>query len=339
MAKKREEMPQEELGFTLDTSVEEAQQVVTPVSELKNDEPEKKVERSVEVDEDTLVNCLRNEKIIVRHISRQQGIITNPKHVLYGGMSNNATRRFSVPKLSTGLYVNVLTNAEKAYLEYIMGFEHNRLSIHRKKDNYWNDGENDAAQVTLTKQDMILDLSDPEQYIKYKILLANKDRIAPSLEALTDSPKQTYQFVLINQDAETKVAKRNMSNIQRCYTEFGKIEENKDVLRLVVETLTGKPTAPNVKIDFLQTQANDLIQADSKMFLSVVTDPMLTTKVLIKKAVEAGLIAQRANQFYYRETNTPLCEYNEEATLSNAAKYLNHPKHQDLLFALQAKLN
>ena len=30
---------------------------------------------------------------------------------------------------------------------------------------------------------------------------------------------------------------------------------------------------------------------------------------------------------------------NEEPTLNIAAKYLNAPKHQDILFALQAKLN
>lgn len=339
MAKKREEMPQVEVDYTLDTTVDEAPQVVVPAGELRSTEEDEPIREAAPIKEDALVNCLRNEKIIVRHISRQKGNITNPKHVLYGGMSNNAKRKFSVPKLSTGIYVNVLTNAEKAYLENIMGFEHNRLSIHRKKDNYWNDGENDAAVVTLTKQDTILDLSNPEQYIKYKILLANKDKIAPSLQALMDSPKATYQFVLISKEDETKAAKQNMSNIQRCYKEFGKIEENKDVLRLIVETLTGKPTAANVKLDFLQTQANDLIQGDSKMFLNVITDPLLNTKVLIKKAVEAGLIAQRASQFYYRETNAPLCEYGEDATLSNAAKYLNQPKHQDVLFALQAKLN
>lgn len=335
MAKKREEAP--EVDFTLDETVEETPQVVTPVSELRKEEvkePAESTESNAPV-----VSCLRNEKIIVRHISRQQGNITDPRHVLYGGMSNNAIRRFSVPKLSSGLYVNVLTNAEKAYLENIMGFEHNKLSIHRKVDNYWNDGENDAAQVTLSKRDTILDLSNPNDYIKYKILLANKDAIAPSLQVLSDYPKATYQYVLINQGDETKAAKRNLTYTQRCYKEFGKIEDDKDTLRLVVETLTGKPVAATASLDFLQTQASDLIQGDSKMFLEVITDAMLPTKVLIKKAVEAGLIAQRANQFYYRETNTPLCEYNEEATISNAAKYLNQPKHQDLLFALQAKLN
>lgn len=336
MARKREDVSQ--VDFTLDTTEEEVPQVVIPASDLTKTEAEE-TDKEQPVSNEPTVNCLRNEKIIVRHISRQQGNITDPRHVLYGGMSNNAIRTYSVPKLSSGLYVNVLTNAEKAFLEKVMGYEHNKLSIHRKVDNYWNDGENEAARVTLTKQDTILDLSNPSDYIKYKILLANKDAIAPNLQTLTDYPKATYQFVLINQGDETKAAKRNMSNTQRCYKEFGKIEDDKETLRLIVETLTGKPTASNVSLDFLQTKANELIQGDSKMFLSVITDELLQTKVLIKRAVEAGLIAQRANQFYYRETNTPLCEYNEEATMTNAAKYLNQPKHQDILFALQAKLN
>ena len=74
------------------------------------------------------------------------------------------------------------------------------------------------------------------------------------------------------------------------------------------------------------------------MFLKVITDPYLNTKVLIKKGVEAGVIANRDNHYYLREDNAPLCEANEESTLSIAARYLNAPKHQDILFAIQAKV-
>ena len=81
-----------------------------------------------------------------------------------------------------------------------------------------------------------------------------------------------------------------------------------------------------------------MIQADSKIFLKVITDPMLSTKVLIKKAIEAGLISNRGNYLYLRKDNTPLCEANEEPTMNIAAKYLNSPKHQETLFYLQAKL-
>ena len=123
-----------------------------------------------------------------------------------------------------------------------------------------------------------------------------------------------------------------------CYKEFGKIEDDIDTLRVIVETIDGRPTSQTAKLEFLQTKVNSLIQADSKIFLKVITDPMLSTKVLIKKAIEAGLISNRGNYLYLRKDNTPLCEANEEPTLNVAAKYLNSPKHQEVKFTLEAKL-
>jgi len=74
------------------------------------------------------------------------------------------------------------------------------------------------------------------------------------------------------------------------------------------------------------------------MFLKIITDPLLNTKVLIKKSIEAGLIANRGNFLYLRSDNTPLCENNEEPTINIAAKFLNNPKRQDIKFLLEAKL-
>ncbi len=131
--------------------------------------------------------------------------------------------------------------------------------------------------VRLTKQDTYLDLSNPEDYIRYKILLVNKDQIAPSLEALSDKPKATYQFVLIAEGEEARSEKDNMSSTMRCYKEFGKIENDLQTLRTVVEAVDGRPTSPTVRLEFLQTKANSLIQADSKLFLKIITDPFLPT--------------------------------------------------------------
>ena len=226
-----------------------------------------------------------------------------------------------------------LTDAEKEFLEETMGLEYNALSIFKKVNNFW-----DEAKVRLTKSDNYLSLSEPDDFIKYKILLANKDYIAPSLQALQDNPKATYQFVIIAEGEESKVAKDGMNTTMKCYKEYGKIENDIDTLRVIIETIDGRPTAPTSKLEFLQNKINNLIQADSKLFLRVITDPYLSTKVLIKKGVEAGIIANRDGHFYLREDNSPLCGPNEEATLNIAAKFLNMPRHQDLLFALQAKL-
>ncbi len=291
--------------------------------------------------ETQLVSCLRNERVIVRHIPKQSGMVTNPKHILYGGMAENAKKTFVVPRLSSGVFVNVLTDSEKAYLEEIMGLEYNALSVYKRpeSENYWNDGNDTGiSRVTLGKDDNYLNLADPEDYIRYKILLANKDFIAPSMQALEDSPKETYQFVIIAEGEETKMAKNNMSYTMRCYKEFGKVEEDADTLRTIIELIDGRPTSPHSKLEFLQTKANNLIQADSKLFLRVITDPLLSTKVLIKKAIAANLISNRGNYLYMRNDNSPLCESNEEPTLNIAAKYLNSPKHQEIKFGIEAKL-
>ena len=129
-----------------------------------------------------------------------------------------------------------------------------------------------------------------------------------------------------------------MSTTMLCYKEYGKIENDIDTLRVIIEIFSGKATSSNTKLEFLQTKINEFIQTDSKLFLKIITDPMLNTKVLIKKCIEAGLIANRGNYLYLRSDGTPLCENGEEPTFNTAAKYLNSPKHQEILFTLQAKL-
>lgn len=310
----------------------------TPKKEVKTKAKTTKVSTPKEVkevhQEEPMVSCLKNEKIVVRRIPKESGMITNPKHVFYGGMAENAVRVFTVPILeSNGQFVNVLTNEEKAFLEEFMALEYNALSIYRKEDNFWEN-----YTVRLTKNESILDLSNPDDFIKYKVLLANKDFIAPSLKELQDKPKATYQYVLIAENEESKQANLKLNATMAAYMEFGKVQDDADTLRVIIETLDGRPVSPNSKLEFLQSQASRLIQMDSKLFLNTIQDPYLETKVLIKKSIEAGLIAKRGNYYYLKSDNSPLCEFNEEPTINKAAQYLNAPKHQEIKFMLEAKL-
>ena len=317
------------LGETIVVKESEKEKVIN-----KNTKP--KVTKESESD---VINCLRNERIIVKHVPKRTGMITNEKHILFGGMAEGAVRVFVVPKLSSGMYVNVLTDSEKSYLEEVMGLEYNALSVYKKTDNFWDDSNvNGIARVRLVKGDNYFNLSDPEDYIRYKILLANKDYIAPSLQALEDSPKATYQFVIISDGEEAKVTKDNMSITMKCYKEFGKIENDAETLKTIIELMDGRPVSPSAKLEFLQANINSLIQVDAKRFLKTIQDPLLPTKVLIKKAIENKLISNKGNYLYLKSDNSPLCEINEEPTLNVAAKFLSSPKNQDLKFSLEAKL-
>ena len=290
--------------------------------------------KKVEVEDNQTVSCLRNEKVCVRYVPRQSHMVTDPKHILYGGMAESAVRYFTVPILeSSGAYKNVLTDDEKTFLEEIMGLEYNALSIYKKENNYW-----DNYQVRLTKQDNYLDLSVPDDYIKYKVLKANSNFIADSLETLQDKPKATYQFVMIREGEQESQESEKISATMKCYMEYGRIKEDRDTLKCIIELIDGRPVASNSKLEFLQGKINNLIQADSKLFLKIITDPLLSTKVLISKAIEAGVISKRGDQLYLRSDNSPLCDHNKDPTLNVAARYLNLPKNQELKLSIEAKI-
>lgn len=330
---------EESIGkIVLDTTPQEMPKVVVtpnPVPQVKQvvvpHQPTEKKE---------LVNCLRNERIIVRFIPKESAMIHNKNHILYGGMAETATRSFVVPRLnSTGAYVNVLTNEEKAYLEHIMGLESGALSIYRRENNFWDDSnEQGIGRVTLHKQDNFLDLSNPSDYIKYKILLANKDKIAPSHQALEERPKATYQFEILSEGDETKSNLSRMDAQMQCYFEFGNVRDNKDTLRTLVELIEKRPIAAQTKLDFLQVKIKNYIDKDPRNFLKLITDKYLPAKVLIKRGIDKGIISWRNNLYYWKSDGSPLCEMGEESTLTNAAKYLTQPKYQELKFALEAKL-
>ena len=83
-----------------------------------------------------LVSCLKNKRIKVKFIPKEGGLVTDPKHVGYGGMLETSKKRYCVPLTRSGQLVNVLTDAEKDYLEMVMGLEPNELSVYNKKNNY-----------------------------------------------------------------------------------------------------------------------------------------------------------------------------------------------------------
>ena len=284
-----------------------------------------------------LVNPLRKETVIVKFVPSPNALVHTKGHVLSGGMADGSIKTYVVPRLRNGQYMNILTDSEMAYLEHIMRLEPGALSIYNKRNNFWDDSnEQGVGLVTLHKQNNYLDLSDPIDYIKYKILLANKDYICPSLQELEDRPKATYQFVIVNENAETQMNLSKNDAKRQSYIQYGKLSEDSDTLRTILEILTGRPVGSMTKLDFLQAKTMDEIEKDPRRFLSIIKDELLPAKVLIKKSVEAGIITRRNDLYFYE--GQPMCSDGEDSTLTNAAKYITNIKRQELKFSLEARL-
>lgn len=311
----------------------ELEEELIPV-EIQKSEPKEDfdLKLSEPIKEKKLISCLRNEKVIVKFIPREGGLVNDPRHILYGGLGINSKRKFVVPMLQSEVFVNVLTNDEKDFLESIMGLPQNALSVYLKQNNYWEN-----RGVVLGKENKILDLSNPEEYIDYKILLANKDFIAPSEEELKRYRKATYQYVLTREGEELEASLDSLNTTSKAYMLYGEIKDNLEKLALVVELGTGKKVSSRDKKP-VYTQVDRFIRANPSKFISVMEDEYLETKLLINKAVETGYIRKRGHYYYLTEGNKPLCNEKQEPTLQSACEYLNSPKYQEVKFTLEAQI-
>lgn len=280
-------------------------------------------------------NPLRNEKVYLRFVPKADSL---PKgHVLSGGKADGTFMNLCVPILrSTGNYKNVLTKSEMEFLENALGLDFGALSVYKREDNYW-----DKYRVFIpdVKEGLHLNLSDPEDYIKYKVLLANNDIVAPSVQERMDRPKVTYIFELVREDEETSIENAKMDATMASYKEFGKIENDVDTMRVLVELLDARPYSQNEKSDFLRSRINMLIQADPRRFLRSITDPLLHTKVIIRRATELGKLTKRGDYYYLASNGEPLCDNGQNPTLDIAATYLNLPSHQDIKFVLESEMD
>lgn len=281
-----------------------------------------------------LINCLQNKKVKITFLPREGGLVTDPNHVLYGGLGINSKIKIVVPQLESGAYKNVLTNSEKAFLEHYMGLEENALSVYKKVDNYWSN-----RGPAIGKEGIILDLTDPNQYITYKIVLANPQIVCPSWEHLkSHGKKATYRFIIEDEDETTKEAATTLDISAEAYTIYGENKSNHELLALIYELATKRSI--NYKDETkLFSNIAELIKINPKGFVEAANDEFLKTKFLIKKSIELGTIRKRGQYYYLAETNKPLCNDSQEPTLMSACRYINLPKNQEIKFALEAGLN
>ncbi len=324
MAKKSE-------SYDLDLGNEPVRRMVVP--EYTEQETPQEGDKNRHSEDSAFTSCLLNKKVIVRHVPRQGGLVTSSKHELSGGMANNATRQYIVKVDASGMLKQVLTKAEQEYLEYLMDLPKGALNIHKRENNFWYN-----KAVTLTKQDTILDLNSPLDFINYKILLTNDGEIAASQETLDDKPKATYKFVIIDEDNDFKKTTIKMNTAMECIKAYGKLEDDSELLKTVLEILSGKPVSEDSKLIFLQSKVYEFVVSNPALTVKILKDPLLKTKALIKKAVTRNIIAKRGDYFYIADTNTPLCESKQNPTFNNAAKYLDDPRNQVLKLSIIEKI-
>lgn len=277
---------------------------------------------------------LPKKKVFVKPIKRARGMVKDPKHIAYF-MMPGSTIEFTVPRDRSGFIKPVLTEEEIQFMEDKkssgLAFNPGDLSPYKKEDNFW---ESKQAIIKLGDRPIELDISNPMNYIKYKILLSNSDLIAPNEEEKFN--KATYLYYITTEEEQVTNRVSKATKLKRAYKFAASMEDDAEKMRdfLIVY---GKRPSSNTKKDFLISEIDNIIETDLDGFLSIVDDEYFEEKLLVLKAANLGVINKKGTK-YYGKDGSALAYPNEIPTLTNAVKFLKSKENQELYLSILAQV-
>lgn len=233
-------------------------------------------------------------------------------------MLEGTTRTFDLPRdIRTGQFKKILDDKTKVitpqfpdepmteleFFSRMIGYD---LSFTKREYNYWTGyvdpkdpiGNIKPYRVKVEKEGMSLDLSSPEDHLKYKVLLANSHAwIAPSWAEKFTIP--TYMFALVDEKVNTDSKKEMIQLKRKANAEFDKIADSDELLRefLIVKD-PNNIISKTASKDFVFNQVYEVLEKDPKYFLTIVEDPYRIEKILVYKAVRAGALIKSAKDRY-----------------------------------------
>ena len=275
---------------------------------------------------------LPNKKVMVTPVKRKGSFVPAGHENEF--LFKHSAYKIGVPrKQGNGEMVDPLTNEERTFFESKssgLSLEQGALSIYKQDRNYWKD-----FIVTLDKNILPLDLSNPMDYLRYKVLLTNKDIIAPS-EAEKFS-KGTYKFAIIEEGALEESKAKKVSSKKDAWMAFGKISDSSTKLRNFINVYYfsrkgGKTIAPNASLEFLQIEAEKILEKDTQSFIVTLEDPSYDTKVLIYQALEARAIVREG--LTYKTTEKVLIG----DSLAEAVAFFDNDVNNEEIFKIKARI-
>lgn len=197
------------------------------------------------------------------------------------------------------------------------------LSRYSKTSAYLID---ERTKVSLENRAYILDLSDPWDYLKWKIMLANKKHVAPSFDKRFDRP--SYKFCLIDEALVSNKKRDNFNEKKDAYSVYEKMQKTKEALEDFIKSMGNKKLPSVYTKDWLEEEIEAIIEESPAKFNEIVEDPNFNTKVFIYEAVDCGAL-NKSKALYSLDSGK------EVGNLKQTVAYFNDSRNQELKIRLQ----
>ena len=193
--------------------------------------------------------------------------------------------------------------------------------------NFWRVDR--RGRVTMTKEGLRLDLSQPIDMLKYLILLSNKKLVSPSYDERL--LKATYEFMIVDEGKVTSKKVEAAEVKAKAYTKYAEITSNENkmigFLRSLGRTIPTKYTA-----DWLKSEILGVLDADTSKFLALVEHPQYDSRIFVQRAIDCGGIKKMNNRRYVLDNGIELGD------LTSTIAYLENPENQEVKMRLTTQI-
>lgn len=252
-------------------------------------------------------------------------IVSTGKNKFSGLTSYPRTTKVITTELANnGLYSTGLTLEEETFFEDKLQLKKGTLAkrpLEENGENFWS-----KLEIKLdTKRNNELDLQDPIQYIKYKVLLASSKVCNSPLEK---SKFPSADWMIIDDEQISEVESLSIDKQLEAMEIFHSMseEEKKGILKLY-----GKRNLENSKPQLIKSTLYKEVEKDPERFTKLATDKSLKTRILLEDLLSTRLVTKNGN--YYKNGDDPIGNSTEEVL-----SYLEDPKNQSVVIALKGKL-
>jgi len=290
-----------------------------------------------------LKSPLINKKITIALIEETD----NPlyKDSQQGTLLVGASKDFIAPLDSYGNIVDPLTDDEREYFEEILGLD---LNVHKRSTpndptaNFWTTKK---SKVILRKTghsidtaEIVLDLSDPHQYILYKVALVSP-RVANTWAERDDRPGE-YEFVIKDGEVELE---EELNYLEMDDTVTGYMLKHKnskkklfDLLRLYGSDKNSGLIKFDSSIEFIYNELRKLsrVKSEVRKLYKIITlgERDIHLQVFLADAVTIGLIEKRGTE--YRLVGGDVIGGDHTSAIS----FLSDVKHQSIKLKIQQEI-